>query len=74
MGDAVRYLVKVMRDQHDRGSVRLGRQIGQRADELLPPTEIEARRWLVEQDHFGVVHERSGQQHALLFTRREGGE
>ena len=50
---------------------RIERELGQRADELLPTAEVEAGTRLVEQEHTGIVHQRAGEQDALLLAGRE---
>lgn len=67
MRDSGRDFVDVMGHQHEWGG--MGREVVERFDELLAPTEIEPCRRFVEQDDAGVVHEGSRKEHSLLFTR-----
>ena len=72
---ALRDLLDVMGDQHDRGRVGVGGQVGQPGHQLLAAAEVESGGGFVEQQQLGVGHHRPRDQHplALAFGQRAVG-
>jgi hypothetical protein len=66
-----RHFVEMMGHQHESRCRWIVDDLGQGPDKLFAATQIEPGARFVEQHHAGVVHQRSGQQHALLLARRE---
>ena len=64
-------LLDVMGDQHQSRRIGVGGQIGQAGDQILPATEVQAGGGLVEQQKFGIGHQRPRDQHPLAFALRE---
>ena len=74
VGEAVRDLLDVVGDEHDRRGAGVDGQRRQRGDELLASAEVEPGRRLVEQQQLGRGHQGAGQQHALALARRQQDE
>ena len=74
VGHRHRDVLDVVADQDERQRVRAAGDAVEGGDELLPPGEVQAGRRLVEQQDRRVVGQRSGQQHPLTLTGREGSE
>ena len=66
-----RDLLHVMGHQHQRRGVRVLGQPGQPPHQLLPAAQIEPGRRLVEQQQFGVGHQRPGDLDPLALTLRQ---
>ena len=73
--EAVRDLLDVVGDKHQRRSVGVGGQVGQPGHQLLAAAEVKPGGGLVEQQQLGVGHHRPGDQHplALAFGERAVG-
>ena len=65
-------LLDVMGHQDQGRSIGVGGQIGQSGDELLAAAEVQAGCGFVEQQQFGIGHQRSGDQDTLALALREG--
>lgn len=74
MSEVRRDVLDVMRDDDERRRSRVGGEVIERFDELLPPGEIEPGRGLVEQHDRRLVHQRPGEQHPRPLARRERAE
>ena len=68
------HLVDVMRDEHERRRVGIGGERRERTHQLLAATDVEPGRGLVEEHHRRVVHQRAGEENALLLARRQRAE
>ena len=69
-----RYLVDMVRDEHERRRRGIGSESCERIHQLFAASDVEAGRRLVEEHHRRVVHQCARQEHALLLTGRQGAE
>ena len=61
-------LLHMVRDQHDRGSVRIRRQVGQRCDQILTATQVQASCRFVQKQQVRLDHQGPCQQDPLALT------
>ena len=71
MAETGRDLLDVVGHQHQRRGVGVGGQIGQPRNKFLAAAEVEPGGGLVEQQQFGIGHQRSGDQDAFAFALRQ---
>jgi peptidoglycan LD-endopeptidase LytH len=74
VGHARGDLVDVVGHEHERRRGVVPGETTERRHELLAAPEVEPGGRLVEEHHGGIVHQRAGEQHALLLTRRQRAE
>src|SRR6185312_9538294 len=74
MSETAWNLLDVVGDHDDRWRLGCARIAAEQLQEFLSGAQVEARRWLVEQQQLGIRHHRTGDLHALLFAVAEVAE
>ena len=74
VGEAVRDLFHVVRDQHHHRRLGVVGELGQAAQKVLAAAQVQARGRLVEQQQLGVGHQGPGDLDPLALPLGQGGE
>src|SRR5215831_18515887 len=74
VGEPLGDLLHVMGDHHHGGRSPVQGEVGDPPHEIFPAAQVKARGRLVEQQQFGIGHERTGDLNALALALRQGGE
>ena len=67
-----RYLLDVMRDQHNGRTLRVDRYVGERRSEPFTRPQGETGQCLVKKENLRAGHQTAGDEYALLLPGRQG--